>query len=92
MQNNQQLNEGLRPDDLTELVYPIFEVDSFRSKMGEDQDVCVVSFKVTDRAPAKDLMEFIEKGYEFDLMQMLAQAKITVVNTLYLWKLAEALS
>jgi hypothetical protein len=67
MQNNQQLNEGLRPDDLTELVYPIFEVDSFRSKMGEDQDVCVVSFKVTDRAPAKDLMEFIEKGYEFVL-------------------------
>lgn len=67
MQNNQQLNEGLRPTDLQETVYEIFEVDGFKSKMGEDQDVCVVSFKVTDRSPAKDLMEFIEKGYPFVL-------------------------
>ena len=56
MQNNQQLNEGLRPNDLQEMVYPTFEVDTFRSKMGEDHDVCVVSFQVKDRAPAKDLM------------------------------------
>lgn len=66
-QHHQQLNEGLRPEDLKEMVYPTFEVDTFRSKMGEDQDVCVVSFKVKDRAPAKDLMEFVEKGYEFVL-------------------------
>lgn len=66
-QNNQQLNEGLRPMDLAEMVYPHFEVDTYRSKMGEDRDVCVISFKVKDRAPAKDLMEFIEKGYHFVL-------------------------
>ena len=60
---HQQLNEGLRADDLKEMVDTVFEVDSFRSKMGEDQDVCVISFKVSDRSPAKDLMEFIEKGY-----------------------------
>lgn len=65
--HNQQLNEGLRPMDLKEMVHPTFEVDTFRSKMGEDQDVCVVSFKVRDRSPAKDLMEFIEKGYTFVL-------------------------
>ncbi len=65
--HNQQLNEGLRPMDLKEMVHPTFEVDTFRSKMGEDQDVCVVSFKVKDRSPAKDLMEFIEKGYNFVL-------------------------
>jgi len=65
--NNQQLNEGLRPLDLKEMVYPTFEVDTYRSKMGEDRDVCVVSFQVKDRAPAKDLMEFIEKGYHFVL-------------------------
>ena len=49
------------------MVHPIFEVDTFRSKMGEDRDVCVVSFTVKDRNPAKDLMEFIEKGYSFVL-------------------------
>jgi len=64
---HQQLNEGLRADDLKEMVDTVFEVDSFRSKMGEDQDVCVISFKVSDRSPAKDLMEFIEKGYAFVL-------------------------
>lgn len=67
MQNNPQLNEGLRSMDLAEMVYPTFEVDTYASKMGEDRDVCVVSFKVKDRAPAKDLMEFIEKGYQFVL-------------------------
>ena len=70
MQNNHQqhlLNEGLRPLDLKEMVHTTFEVDSFRSKMGEDRDVCVISFKVRDRNPAKDLMEFIEKGYPFVL-------------------------
>lgn len=49
------------------MVYPTFEVDVHRSKMGEDADVCVVSFQVKDRAPATDLMEFIEKGYNFVL-------------------------
>ena len=67
MQNNQQLNEGLRPEDLKEMVYPTFEVDTYASKMGEDRDVCVISFQVKDRGPARDLMEFIEKGYTFVL-------------------------
>jgi len=61
------LNEGLRPLDLKELVYPFFEVDTYKSKMGEDRDVCVVSFHVKHRDPARDLMEFIEKGYSFVL-------------------------
>jgi hypothetical protein len=67
MQNSQQLNEGLRPLDLENLVNNLIEVDTYRSKMGEDRDVCVLTFKVDDRAPAKDLMEFIEKGYDFVL-------------------------
>lgn len=65
--NEEILNEGLRPLDLEELVHPFFEVDSYRSKMGEDKDVCVLSFHVKDRSPAQDMMEFIEKGYSFVL-------------------------
>lgn len=67
MNKSKQLNEGLRPLDLADLVHPIFEVDMYRSKMGEDRDVCVVSFQVKDRSPANDLMEFVEKGYNFVL-------------------------
>lgn len=65
--SNQQLNEGLRPLDLKEMIYPNLEIDTYRSKMGEDRDVCVLTFRVKDRAPAKDLMEFIEKGFHFVL-------------------------
>lgn len=61
------VSEGLRPLDLKSMVENIFEVDTYKSKMGEDQDVCVLSFKVKERSPAKDLMEFIEKGYDFVL-------------------------
>jgi hypothetical protein len=64
---NKILKEGLRPFDLADLVYPLFEVDTYRSKMGEDKDICVLSFKVKDRNPARDLMEFVEKGYGFVL-------------------------
>ena len=67
MQHSQQLNEGLRSNDLKDMVHSVLTIDTHRSKMGEDRDVCVLSFKVNDRNPAKDLMEFIEKGYNFVL-------------------------
>lgn len=35
--------------------------------MGEDRDVAVLSFRVNDRLPAIDLMEFIERGYGYVL-------------------------
>lgn len=62
-----QLQEGLRSDDLMDMIFDSIEIDSFKSKMGEDRDVCVVSFKARERGPAKDMMEFIEKGYNFVL-------------------------
>ena len=49
------------------MVHSTLSIDTHRSKMGEDRDVCVLTFKVKDRAPAKDMMEFIEKGYSFVL-------------------------
>ena len=62
-----QLNEGLVASDLKGFVHETFTVDQYSSKMGDDKDVVVVSFKVNDKAPATDLMEFIEKGYTFVL-------------------------
>ena len=58
---------GLRQGDLHDLVKPVFEVDSFKSKMGDDEDIVVVSFSVTESQAAKDLVDFIEKGYSFVL-------------------------
>jgi hypothetical protein len=61
------LREGLRPNDLEDMIHDLFEIDAFQSKMGDDRDVCVLSFRAKDRAPARDMMEFIEKGYGFVL-------------------------
>ena len=58
---------GLRAGDLHDLVKPVFEVDSYKSKMGNDENIVVVSFGVMEQQAAKDLVDFIEKGYNFVL-------------------------
>jgi multimeric flavodoxin WrbA len=63
-----QLNEdSLKAGDLKFLVDDIFEVDNYKSKMGEDKDVVVLAFTVEDRGPAEDMVNFIERGYQFVL-------------------------
>lgn len=62
-----QLNEGLLSGDLKFLVNNIFEVDSYSSKMGDDQDIVVLSFTVESQKPAQDLVTFMENGYDFVL-------------------------
>jgi hypothetical protein len=61
------LTEGLKAKDLEGLVQNTFLIDTYKSKMGEDRNVAVISFRVKDRLPALDLMEFIERGYGFVL-------------------------
>ena len=58
---------GLRAGDLKDLVYHIFEIDSFASKMGDDKNIITLSFSVKDKAPADDLVKFLESGYSFVL-------------------------
>lgn len=67
MPNKRNLTEGLRSGDLKDYVSELFTVDRYKSKMGEDSDILVLSFKVREKNPAVDLMEFIEKGYDFIL-------------------------
>jgi len=56
------INEGLRPDDLQDLVKPYFSIDVFKPKIGEEKDNVVVAFYAMQEAVAKDLGSFIEKG------------------------------
>jgi hypothetical protein len=61
------LNENLEYGDLKRLVHDELHIDEYKSKMGDDADVCVLSFKVAGKEPSIDLVNFIEKGYEFVL-------------------------
>jgi len=58
---------GLIAGDLKHLVYDIFEIDSFKSKMGDDKNIVVLSLSARTKESANDLMNFLEKGYPFVL-------------------------
>ena len=62
-----KLFENLQYKDLEGIMKPTIHVDEFSSKMGEDADIIVVSFFVRDKAAAKDLVSWFEKGYDFVL-------------------------
>ena len=58
---------GLEYKCLSGMMKPTIHIDEFKSKMGEDDDVCVASFYITDENAAKDLVSWFEKGYDFIL-------------------------
>jgi hypothetical protein len=63
--HNPLLLEGLQYKDLDGMMKPTVHVDEFAAKMGDDDDIIVVSFFVRDLQAAKDLMAWFEKGYDF---------------------------
>jgi hypothetical protein len=65
--NSKLLRENLEMGDLKRLVHDELHIDEYKSKMGDDADVCVVSFKVAGKEPSADLVSFIEKGYDYVL-------------------------
>lgn len=67
MHQQSNIFEGLEQGDLKRLIKPELHIDEFKSKMGTDQDIIVLSFKVREKEPANALMSFFETGYEFVL-------------------------
>lgn len=61
------INENLEKGDLKRLVTASVHIDEYKSKMGDDADVCVLSFKVAGKEPSADVVSFIEKGYDWIL-------------------------
>jgi hypothetical protein len=59
--------EGIEIGDLARLINPVMSVDEFRSKMGEDKDIIVAGFVVMSKLPALDLVNFLEKSYDWVL-------------------------
>lgn len=57
----------LKHGDLRDLVYHILEIDTFKSKMGSDEEIVTLSFSTKTKESADDLANFFEKGYDFVL-------------------------
>ena len=63
----QPLFEALEYKDMEGMLKSTIHVDEFASKMGDDDDIIVVSFFVRSQQAAEDLMNWFEKGYEWVL-------------------------
>ena len=50
-----KINESLRAQDLRHMIKKVFGIDSYKSKVGNDEEVVVLSFVVSEEDPAKDL-------------------------------------
>lgn len=59
------LKEGLNYKDMEGMMKPTIHVDEFSAKMGDDDDIAVISFFVRDETAARDLVNWFEKGYDF---------------------------
>jgi hypothetical protein len=66
-QHLSQLNEELHYQDLAGMLTNQIGIDEFASKMGEDDDIVVVSFMVKEKTAADDLVNWFETGYDFVL-------------------------
>jgi hypothetical protein len=53
--------------DLERTVHSELHIDEFESKMGDNRDVVVLSFKVKGKAPGLDICDFVEKAYDWVL-------------------------
>jgi hypothetical protein len=54
---------SLQHGDLRGVILPEISIDEFEPKAGEDVDVIVVAFYLTDQDPAEDLNTFIQRGF-----------------------------
>ena len=66
-QNSSNIFEGFEHKDLVGMIKPSIHIDDFVSKMGNDDNICVISFYISDKDAADDLVNWFESGYVFIL-------------------------
>ena len=62
-----KLNEGLKKQELRDLIHNEIHIDEFQAKMNSDDQIIVVSFKAKYKPSSLDFESFLEKGYDFIL-------------------------
>lgn len=71
------LSEALEYKDMVGMMKPTIHIDEFASKMGDDDDIIVVSFFVRSKEAARDLMNWFEKGYDWVLDSDISPGEIS---------------
>lgn len=71
-----KLNEGLDYHDMKGQVDPKITIDEYAAKMGEDSDIVTLTFKTNSKLAAKDLVAWLEIGYDFILDSSVSDGEI----------------
>lgn len=58
------ISEGLKNDDLSNLISNVISIDQYKSKVGNDENIVVLAFELMDKEPAQDLSQFLETGHD----------------------------
>ncbi len=70
------LNEGLDYHDMKKQIDKVVSVDEYAAKMGEDSEIVTVTFIVNSKLAAKDLVSWLEIGYDFILDASVSEGEV----------------
>jgi hypothetical protein len=73
----QILNEGLDYMDLEGQLLPRISVDEYSAKMGKDSEIVTLAFTVKSEAAGNDLVDWLERGYDYVLDASLSEGEIS---------------
>jgi len=74
------LTEGFNHNDLAGFIEPVISIDEYSATMGDDEDVITICFVVKGQTPAKDLVDWFERGYKWVLDSQVSNGAVNDVN------------
>ena len=70
------LTEGLDYHDMKGQIDPRVSVDEYAAKMGEDSEIVTLTFILKSKEAAKDLVSWLEIGYDFILDASVSEGEL----------------
>ena len=71
------INEALDYHDLVNMIVPIITMDKYEAKMGDDDEIVTVTFTAKGKQVADDLVDWLERGYDFVLDAQTSEGEVT---------------
>jgi len=71
------ITEGLDYLDMQGLLSPKISVDEYSAKMGDDDEIITLGFKVKGKQPAMDLVSWFERGYKWVLDAQVSDGEVS---------------
>ena len=63
--------------DMKDMIVPLLGIDQYKSKIAEDDQIITLNFTVNDKNVGKDLVGWIERGYDFIIDADVSPGEIT---------------